>query len=257
MHSDFDDLAFLARSTKRVDILESLSEQPRDLRDLSDHLGIPRTTLSDNLVRFREKGWVRRVCGTYRVTMLGRVVRRITARVRRSMRTARNLSPFLGSIWDADHVVDVTGFDGSTVVCADRPHPYAPVEHFLDALEGARSVRGVTPIVFPDFAAFYRERVLGGSVVLELVVTERVFEALLADVDGREAPSTSATRVRFGIYEGGFDFGLVLLDETVVLVSTTEDGLIDAVVTNDSAGAYEWAESVYAAYRADVRQFLP
>lgn len=257
MNDDFDELAFLARSECRMAILETLADEARDLRDLSDELDVPRTTLSDNLLRLEEKRWIERADGVYRITMLGRSVRRIADSCLRSMQAARELSPFLETVSDVPDVIDVECLHGSTVVRADFPEPYAPVEQLLDAVDGASTLRGLTPVALPSFGEFFREQVLTEGLEVDLVIDEQLLGVIPEAVITQMRPGSAAGRVRFGVYGGDIPFGLLLLDDRLVLASTNEDGLIEAAVLNDSPDAYEWGESVYGSYRSEVERFLP
>lgn len=252
-----DELAFLARSKTRMAVLESLSDQPRDLRDLSDDLGVPRTTLSDNLVQIEERGWIERTEGAYRLTTLGRTVNRVVSACRRSIGTANDLSPFLESVPEPEHDIDVSRLHGSSVVTAEFPRPYAPVERFRDVVEDASTFRGLMPIVLPNLGEFFRRQFVDAGLEVEILLDERTFDVFVEQFDGLAELACPAGQVQLCIYEGDVDFGLVLLDETVVLVSMYDNGLVDTVVTNDSPAAYEWGESVYESYRSEVERCFP
>jgi predicted transcriptional regulator len=69
-----DDVEFLARSSHRVEVLQTLATGPRPRPVLHDETGIPQPTLGRILGGFEDRNWVERRGQEYALTELGALI---------------------------------------------------------------------------------------------------------------------------------------------------------------------------------------
>lgn len=248
-----DQLAFLARSTQRVRILEALHCESHDLRDLRDEVDIPRSTLRDNLDRMLELGWIEEIeRRAYRTTTLGCIAIEIFDEHQTLMETAERLAPFLERVPREDVDIDLRHLSEAEVVPPEPGRPYAPDEYFVELLEGSHELRGFSPVVGRITVDAIKRRVEAEQLRIDIVVTTDVLEALESAFEREYREVLDAGCAKLWLYGGEVPYALALVDDTVVLRAIDDSGIPHTLVETDNEAAYMWAEQAFEAYRDEA-----
>lgn len=93
MSEPLDELAFLANSGNRFDVLKQLANEPRSRRELVELTDASRPTVGRILGAFEQRYWVERPGRQYRLTALGRLVMTAFSDVLGVMETEEKLRP--------------------------------------------------------------------------------------------------------------------------------------------------------------------
>ncbi|MFC6939203.1 helix-turn-helix transcriptional regulator [Salinirubellus sp. GCM10025818] len=251
-----EDVAYLSRSTNRVRILETLTDEPLTRRELMDATGVSRTTLGRILNELAERGWAeRRADGRYGATGTGEHVAAAFMPVVDAMATIRSLGGAAAWLPASVHDVGLDAFRDATV---HRPDPNAPMSfarELVDRIGGADDVRTLTYLAPPEHsvAEVLHERIRDVDVTSEFVLAGGLTEYLVENPERRERwrESVESGAVVYD-YEGYISCNLFVIDGTVLVVNTsTEDGSPGAFLESDHPRVLEWAEDLVASYRAD------
>ena len=125
----------VAGTEHRTDILRTLSEENKDLRDLSDDLDIPRATLRHNLGKLVDTALVETTVGNeYRVTPLGEATLSGLAVFREPLDVATRLNPFLSRIDYDEFDVPLSALKDGELTESTRANPFAPSRRVEDVL---------------------------------------------------------------------------------------------------------------------------
>ncbi|WP_228546411.1 helix-turn-helix transcriptional regulator [Halegenticoccus tardaugens] len=230
-------------------LLEALMGGPLDRRDVEERLGISRAT-SHRFTRWLEdRGFAERRDGPFALTGEGQIVAEELRRFERNVRAARRLAPLLDSICPDHQEFVVEPFADAVVTTATPDDPYRPVTRFLSLLRESRSFRGFnTTHMVPPLSGL--DGRLFADRDVELIYLPDVVETLRATDEDFDA-ALEAGRLTLHTREA-LPYGLAVFDDRVGIGGYDEEtGAMRVFVDTDAAIAREWAERVYAAYRAD------
>jgi predicted transcriptional regulator len=222
-------------SETRARVLAAVVDEKRPLRTLSDDLNVPRTTVSENPAVLAERGWVTSENGTYRATTLGRSVAVALDRMKATPSSAHDLEPFFEHIPDGVTGIDASVFTDARVTVATPSDPYSPTHRMQALTSGPVTFRGVSPVVYPslsdEFHAGMRKRL-----EMKIVLPTDVLESARAKIDTFVPDFENPDALRVGVHDGDLDYGLGIVDGTVLLGATADSGFIEITVESDAPG---------------------
>lgn len=241
------DLRFLAGSAARREILRTLAAETLQKRELWDDTGMARTTVYQNVEQLRDRGWIERTAGGYTTTWFGTIVVDEFLRYESRLECAGTLGPFLANV-DVD-AVDLDVLEDATVITAQPHDPNAPTNRTLEVLSGVDTFRVVQPYMLPTFVECAHVGVTEGDCEFAATLSGDNVD-WLADEHAEElrtfVRNDAATLHR---YDGDLPFGLVLTDETLMLLAYDEDsGSLCTLVETEAAEALAWGRERYESY---------
>jgi len=83
----------MGKSSQRPRILDVLTENEMDLRDLKDELNSPRTTVQRNLSVLEEQGWIEESDSGYKATAIGYLIFKEFVRMNQKIEAVDSLAP--------------------------------------------------------------------------------------------------------------------------------------------------------------------
>jgi predicted transcriptional regulator len=252
MRRTLEEIAVLSRSQKRVAVLSALATADRELRELSDDLDIPRTTLSENLSSLKERGWVCEQSGTYRATTLGRTVVHALDEMEETLQTAHALEPFFEHVPNTTDDIDVSTLSDATITVADPSEPYGPTQRMQSLVSGPASFRGFSPVIYPSLGQEFHEEMRDEGLEIEIIFERDVFESVQEEFDSFTPDFSTSDVLHIGLHDGSFAYGLGIVDDQIIIGATADSGFIEVIVECDNPRALEWAESVYQTYKEDA-----
>lgn len=248
-----EEVDFLARSENRLKVLEALTKESRDLRDLKDHLGIPRTTVQRNLGDLRDKGWIRETPEGHKATSLGEMILDAFMDLVDITQSAEELSSFMR--W-----VECTDLDTGRLKSADvttpRPHnPHAPLKRFMELLDGCDRAWIASQSVFPSYIETHHRKVIEDGLELEAVLGSEAVTVLKEDYQKELDDLLKNRNSRILIHEGDtIPVTVAILGGTVGLLAYDDDGMPRAFLESDADETLDWAEETYREYRNGSRE---
>lgn len=247
-----EEVDFLARSENRLRVLEALTKESRDLRDLKDHLGIPRTTVQRNLGDLRDRGWIRETTEGHKATSLGEMILDAFMDLVDITQSAEDLSSFMRWV-ECTHID--TGRLKSAEVTTSKPHdPHAPLKRFMELLDGCGGARIASHSVFPSYIEAHHRKVVEEGLELEVVLGSEAATVLREDYGKELYDLLEKGNSRVLINEGdSIPLTIGLLGGTVGLLAYDGDGMPRALLESDADETREWAEETYLEYRNGAR----
>lgn len=250
--SAIEDIAFLARSDHRVDVLTELADGERTRRELHDETGIIQPTLGRVLNGFEDREWIRKDGSTYRLTPFGAVLAEQfeeMVAVVDTMGVFREVSQWLP--------LDEMGFDLRRFGHAriTTPSPTDATAHLRREEEfavDADSLRHLCSSSFPPSIKSYRDRIVEDGQRFEAVITADALDAASAEPETAElvrdiAGADSATIYR---YDGPVSYQLGVADDTALIVPLDDAGAPCAVIETEDDVIREWVADELDAYRS-------
>lgn len=243
----------LVELVRRAPVLAALQEAgAMDRRELERHLDVSKSTVHRLTRSLRERGLVEREAGAFVLTPLGTVCATEVTAFATTIESATALAPVVATADAHDVAFDVGAFADATVTTAAPGNPYRPVERFMTLVDGTDELRGLDPATInPLHVDALYERIVNGMVT-EVVFPPAVVEELLETNPDRAERAIESGNLTMLINDD-LPFGLTLCDERVgVGIYDDDTGLLRTYADTDAPAAREWAEEVYASYRADA-----
>lgn len=250
--ASIDDIAFLARSGHRVDVLSELATGERTRTELHETTGIIQPTLGRILNDFEDRAWVRNGGSTYALTPFGALLAEgfdELVSVVDTMRAFREVSRWL-PLEEMDF--DLRRLRRATITTPSAADGSAHLRREEELVARAGSLRHLCSSAFPPHIETYRDRIVEDGQRFEAVITGDALDAAAAHPDAavwvREiAAVDNATIYR---YEGPVPYQLGIVDDTALIVPLDDAGTPCALIETDDDVIREWVLAELEAYRS-------
>lgn len=232
-------LAHVARTPVRPDILAAVDDIALNLRDLSDRLDVPRTTVRHNLKRLLKEGLVEETIGNeYRTTELGGAVLLGMDGFERRFETALKLSPLLECLPRDEIGVDVYSLTDATVTTTSQADPVAPLRRLEELVEQASRLDGYFP-VYPLLGDIDDVVCRRDGFEATLFLTPGVADKQLS-ADGAPETPAGGTAVELRVVDNGPQYGLAVTDRRALLLGLDETDKPHVLLETTSASCHDW-----------------
>lgn len=252
-----DQIAFLTRSKPRVRILTHLLESgPATQRELRERIDTSRSTVTRSLSALTERAWLTEDGDRYRLTPSGRIVADGLAELLDTVQATDELATFIEWFPYGEYDLDLDHLRDAEITASTDPDPYAPSRKHAAAVREASSFRALLPSVDLQLVRGLEDRVLGGELDAEWLVSQGLEETISTGEFAEtlhEQISAGGLTVR--VCDRPAPFYLGLSDTGLVQIGVEDDeGFPRALLETDSAAIRTWAESVYADFRKHSRE---
>lgn len=257
------DVAFLANSWNRLDVLEAAATEPRDRDELMEHTGVSRVTLSRILADLESRGWIERGDAGYVATSAGRLVAEELGT------TLSNLATLESFGEDAEWLpLDAFDFDlrhlrDAEVISPTWDDISVQVTELVDLVYESTAIRGIGTGVDREFFNALADATLNGSLSLELILTPPVIDAVTDDDelcrlfrDLADAEDASIYRHRGGTTPTML--GIHEMDgsqrDVLEICGEHAEGAPPGTVRTEEPAVLDWAQAYFAERRAESHE---
>lgn len=258
MTAALDDIAFLANSENRVEVLRGLVKGPQSHDEIRDRIRASRVTTARILRELEEYGWIRRSGQECTISPTGEWVCDEFVGLLDEIKAERRLRESLQWMPPDLLTFDVRRLRDAEVIVLEASDATAIIRRVLDFRRSSDRIRGVTRIVAPVFIETDWESTVHGDTHLEQVITPDVLDVI-------RNHSTSATQLREMLDEPevhvsvceNIPISVGIYDGTVGIDLTDEKGVVKAGLVTEDHTVYEWAVDLFETCRADARSVDP
>lgn len=250
MNTALDEIGFLANSENRVAVLETLVEASQDRDRIRDRTDASRVTIARILREFEERDWITRSGQEYTATPLGEwVCEEFTALVE-EMEAERRLRESLQWFPSDLLTFDVRCLRDAELLLLDGSDATLFIRRVLEFHRSGDHIRGVATMVAPVFVENHWESTVRGEKVLEMVITPRVLDVILNHPTSARQfrEMLDEEDVHFSVYEE-IPMSVGIVDGTVGINLTDEQGVIKGGVLSEDETVYEWAVDLFESCR--------
>lgn len=252
------DIAYLARSKNRLEILETLATGPHTSREVEEATGVSRSTLERITSELQQREWAMRTTdGEYVLTDTGERFATETGRYVAAIEAVESLGEAVAWLPTEELTVGLEHFREATV-WGPKPNDVAAADtRIIDrmrrsddfaCLSNTAGTVGLETELMEGFSE--------GRLAVEHVITPGELAIYLDDA-GRAARWKEYVEAGADVYchEGRIPCNLVLVDEAVFLGDRRLDvvGLVES--TNDTVRS--WAGDVFETYRDEAEKLDP
>lgn len=234
-----------ARSSRRIEILKTLISTPLDKRTIAERLDIPRATVRDNVNKLIEAGLVEELPDRrYRTTTRGQVVFEAYEEYLNTLEITSRLSPFLEHIDFTSLDLDIAALADAEVQGPERMNPQAATQQLVSLIDTTTRVAGwfprLTPMALRALTTGLEHRDLDVTFVCPHAVWKMLQDEYESTAENLSELDT-ATVVTLASCPD--DFGVVLLDDRIVIQTFDSHGKSHAIVVSQNPDCIQWGEN--------------
>lgn len=256
MHSSLDDVAFLASSPNRVEVLDFIGTAPRTRDELKESIDVSRVTLSRILSELEERSWIERANHRYETTPRGAFVAAEFMQLLANMDAAEELDDVLAWL-----PTDLFGFDieclrDAEIVTPSQSDHTAAIRRVAGAAHDADWVHATATGVSREVIDAFRDLTIDRGGSLELILSAEAVDVVRTDAGLRHQfrgvlESGRATVYR---YDGDDPVLMVLVtNDDVLLCGHDEEGPPPGTIETTDGMVRKWATSYFESLRASAR----
>lgn len=258
MSSTLDDVAFLSRSSSRVEVLQAASQAPRTRHELRELTGGSRVTVNRILDDLEDRGWLDRENGRIEATAQGACVAEEIRRLLNNLQTLNSLGEHVNWIQLDQFDFDLCELQDATVVTPTWDDFGAYTNTLVELVYESTAIRAIGTGLHREFVQALADATITGDLSLELIYEPEVIAAIESEPDlcrlVRDlAAVDSATLYR---YHGDDPLMMLLIHETrqpsddvVLLCGQHEERAPPGTVETRSTEVRSWAESYFESVR--------
>jgi predicted transcriptional regulator len=236
--------ATFARSPHRIEILQTLLSTPMEKRTLAEELDIPRATVRDNINKLMKNGLVEELPDRrYRTTTRGELVYDAYEEYLETLEITSRLSSFLEHI-DFTHLnLGIRALADAEVQEPEQTNPQAPTHQLVSSIDDTTCVTGwfprLTPMVLRAITTGLERRGIDVTFICPHDVWETLQTEYVSAAEQLLKLETADVATLVGCPD---DFGIIRLDDRVVIRTFDTHGKPHAIVVSQRSDCIKWAE---------------
>jgi len=243
-----DDIAFLAGSEVRVDVLRALRSETARPSELAEECSCARETAQRAVSAFVERGWAEKVSPDqgYRLTRAGDLVAGGYDEFERCVVVSSRFRELLANLGTISERIDCETLSEATYARATTENPHAPIDRFLAVVgdEPVEQFHGITPIVSRVFNQA-AGRVIGPETDVQLILDRDVLATSASEYPEALERAEELDGFTLFVAEESLESGLMIVDGHAYLGAYDDGG--NLVASADSSGEtfVSWAEQTF------------
>lgn len=248
-----DGARYLAGSPARAAVLRALRAEPRRPAALTDAVDATRTTVQRILAGFRDRNWVIKRDGAYRVTSSGRRVHDAYEELLDEIACADRYGSFVAEIERFAPGFPASALDSGTLTVADDRDPLAAVDRVVELLHEGRGseIRSSSPIVTQQYNEAAAAALDAGSRI-ELLIDEGVLSASVADFEPETVRALEDDDAAVYVTADPIRYGLFRCEGVASVVAHDDRNSPVCVLESTDSTVLEWVDERYAELKADA-----
>lgn len=258
MDTPLDELAYLANSSTRIDVLDCLGDAPCTRHDLEKHTDSARRTLGRTLRELENRRWIIRRGHEYQLTPLGEWVGDEFTDLVAEMGAERRLREVVR--WLPTEVVtfDIRCLRDAEVILLDGTDMTKLERRIVEFHRSGEWIRGFARGVYREAVKNHWELALHEDTQIDHVITPEVVDAIQTDSRSvqRFRELLEADNTRYLMYEE-IPLSVGIVNGTVGITLTDERGIPQGGVATDNAAVYEWAVDLFETYCENAEPIDP
>ncbi|WP_049987807.1 helix-turn-helix transcriptional regulator [Halobellus rufus] len=254
-----DDIAFLAGSEIRVDVLRALQTGPTRPSELSDRCGCARETAQRAVGAFVERGWAEKESTEegYCLTRAGELVVDSYETFEQCMVVSNRYRTLLQNLGTTTGEIDCGTLAETRYTEATAENPHAPLDRFLSVVGDApvEEFYGITPIVSRVFNRA-AGRVIGDDTEVQLIVDSDVLSTSAEEYPDALERADELGGFTLYVSEPPLESGLMIVDGHAYLGAYDDQGNLVASADSTDDEFVSWGERTFAEVRDRAETWL-
>lgn len=249
-----DELKFLNNSEIRLKVLVDLLNGPLKIRDIDKKSLLSYSSISSNVHKLCDEGYVEKIHNSFRLTNLGLIYITVLMDFHDVISAITDFSDFwldhdISSLSTED-LNKLSSLEGSELIRCSSMDIYRTHKEFKRLFKNSKHLKVIFPYLHPEYPKLIRRLILKG-VKVELIVSKDILDSFVKDI-GKDV-------VKRGIEEGNFSMkylnenikiSLAISNEFVSVGLFKLDGTYDQnrLLLSDRKKAIQWGLDLFKSY---------
>ncbi|MEF8825549.1 MAG: helix-turn-helix domain-containing protein [Halapricum sp.] len=252
MSDPLDPIQYLAASKNRVQVLEYLRDSLADREELSEQLGISRSTLSRVLTGLEERNWISQHGPACQITPVGAFLADEFRSLIEAAETMQKLEDVIDYLPMDEIDFELHRLRDASITTPSETDPEASIRRAREVIRESGEMHFLTNTVVSSLAETLREQSIEGELTIVAVITEELLKSLS---DSPEFGKLTREMIESGnaefyCYDGTVSPTLAVADGTTALITQIErDGRQRAQIETDDPQVCSWVTSTIETYR--------
>ena len=257
-----DLLKIVTLSDKRKNLMLYLADGPKNWDDIKDTLHVTATGILPQIKILEDEKLVQREGRQISLTETGQLIVRFLKPFDSAMIVLEQEKEF----WDEHHIralpdeflQSIGELQKIQIIECSIEDSFEPHTQFIDSLQAARKIMGISPIVHPIYPSFFLNQAKEHKEV-SLILTKNAFEKIKKEyydmlMEGLKLPNTSLYT-----YDGDIRFAYIVTDIHFSISFFLTNGLFDSKkdLISVSRSALKFGEDLFAYYRDRSQKVTP
>lgn len=254
MADPLDEIAFLARSENRIEVLRTLTEAAYTRRELGDAVTASQPTIGRVLNDLRDRNWISYDGERYRATATGDLVAGGITDLRERLVAETRLREVIEYLPTDAIDVDLRAFADATITTPTGMRPNAPIERMVDLLERADHAQLLSHSFNRQKLDCLHGRCVDGPLTIEGVFAADAVDAVREDPLLRERlrEVVAADGVDIRTTDEAVPVAVEVTDERTHLLLRDDEGVVQASMDTDDEAVRTWALDCHEHFFADA-----
>lgn len=249
-----DLLSHITNTPVRGELLSVVADTSLDLRDLSDALDKPRTTVRHNLQQMLDEGLIEDTLDNeYRASALGHAVLIGLKSLNEHLETAIRMEPLFECVSPGDLRINIDHLSDARVTTASPAEPFAPHQRLSQHIRTATSIRGyfpTNPFLLGTEDAQFLDRATTDAVLL---VTPAVADCLLSEMEDALAMAAKRSCLELLVVpDGTTKYSVAIADNRCLLLGLDDKQKPHVLVETENERCVEWAHARLESIRTNA-----
>lgn len=255
MESPINLVSFVTRAANRVDVLLTLSPEPRTRHELQNETEIPRATLSRILADFRNHELVTRDGHQYMTTPLGDLLADELTSLFESVAAMGTLQTVREWLAIDKYEVPIERLADADVIVPEPADPLAPTRRAEDLLGDGSHVRLIASGIVPGCLEAVWRGVTEGRQTFEGVMTAASLNTMAEDPEmKKQAEELFTSDNAAGFVHPEVDLPLIFVVDDLVWIAVTDDsGTIQGHIETTDETVRAWAQGTIDDYAREAK----
>ena len=252
MNESLDQIQYLVGSKNRVRVLDYLRKAPADREELSEQLGIPRSTLSRVLTGLEEQNWISQHGPDCESTTLGAFLVEEFSSLMDAVETMQQLEDVIDYLPMDEIDFELSRLRDATIATPSQTDPGAPLRRAMELLREADEFIFLTNTVVSPLAETLQKQTTQGDLTIVGVITGELFDTVSDSPEFRERTREmiESGGAEFYRYDGPVAQTLGVADETIAAITQIDrDGHQRAQIETDDEHVCSWVMSTIEDHR--------
>lgn len=248
------DLKFMVKSKIRMQIMFSLLNGPKSMKEINQNHDLSFATISNNMKRLMSENLVKKVNNTFELSQFGRLKLDSIIDFQRSVIVSNKFEDLL-----LNHdlsgipnflIEEIGVFFDSEMIQSTPVDIYKTHNNFKYLLRESQVIFGVSPISHPDYIELFQD-LLKITVKIYLVLTDDIIKKTVNTADFRTLTSSITNRnLEIRRYPGDLKVACTVANNFVSLGFFSDDGTYDQSrdLISKKTEAIDWTKRLFDYY---------
>lgn len=248
------DLKFMVKSKIRMQIMFSLLNGPKSMKEINQNHDLSFATISNNMKRLMSENLVKKVNNTFELSQFGRLKLDSIIDFQRSVIVSNKFEDLL-----LNHdlsgipnflIEEIGVFFDSEMIQSTPVDIYKTHNNFKYLLRESQVIFGVSPISHPDYIELFQD-LLKINVKIYLVLTDDIIKKTVNTADFRTLTSSITNRnLEIRRYPGDLKVACTVANNFVSLGFFSDDGTYDQSrdLISKKTEAIDWTKRLFDYY---------